>query len=382
MKNKRIWIALSILLALALLIGGCAKTPTTTTPTATTPTATTPKPTTPTATTPKTTAPTPTQTEVIKWRGQTAYAIGTPWDRFPSIGGGAVPYWWLEWIKANYGDRLQIDLAPPSAIVPTLEVSKAVSEGTLDICNHYGSYHAGRIPEGDIECGLVMAWQSGDEVVDAYFNLGLLEAVQEVYRQYNLYYIPTPLGMLYNTATTFDPSTPEAYVGKKVRAVGAYADYIQAIGGSPLQIPGEETYMALKLGTIDGSLEGIVTLEATKLKEVVGYYVVYPNLNAGATSMLINLDSWNALPADIREGIEANIRWAVTYGMTQFEIIDQAILRAAAAVGVEAVRWSEADVLKVVQLALPIWDKVAAKSASCARLVEMIKDEQRVWGRM
>ncbi|MFB3895105.1 MAG: hypothetical protein ACE14V_02265 [bacterium] len=57
--------------------------------------------------------------------------------------------------------------------------------------------------------------------------------------------------------------------GKKIRAAGgALSYYVEAIGGTPVPVPYSEVYMAMKLGTVDGFMQGIVDLEDQKLKEV------------------------------------------------------------------------------------------------------------------
>ena len=275
--------------------------------------------------------------------------------------------------------RLIIEIAPPGAIVPVGEMLTAVERGTLDFAGlMYAGYYTGIIPEADVEIGLPYAWEVPEEMSDALYNWGLEDEFVAIYAEHNIWPHIFPDGALYHFGTNFPIASPDAVKGKKLRALGIYGKYVQALGGSPVSIPKGEVYMAMKLGTIDGYLMGPSGLEEVKLKEVTDYYVVDPNTNTIGANFLFNLDSLNALPADIRELIQSNAKYVTSYFTNQFYTLSRWILYSVERQGyTKAVSWSEADKAKVRELSIALWDDVAAKSPRCARLVEIVRAQAK-----
>jgi len=324
---------------------------------------------------------------VIKWKGQETFPTKLP--PYGPFGPGqagvhAITRELTEWLKRSTGGRLVIDWAEPAAIFPPFEADMAIGKGVVQIAVSYGGYYTGRIPEADIETGLVFAWPTVAAEYDCLYNYGLYAELKKVYAERNINWYPMPTDAIVGIGTLFPAPNPDAIKGKKIRAVGLWGDYVAMLGGSPVPIPWGEIYMGLKLGTIDGWTAGSATLEELKLKEVAKGIVYSPRIANAPVNILINMDAFKALPKDIQELMENDIRY-ITYALSHkwHQQCTWVIADAKEKYGLVPYAWSDEDVKKVTEKAVEtLYPKVAAKSPRCAKLVEIVKKQMKAYGRI
>ena len=90
--------------------------------------------------------------------------------------------------------------------------------------------------------------------------------------------------------------------GMKIRATGLSAKIVKALGGVPVAMPQGGTYEALKKGVVEGTFGPMEVLKGWKQAEVIKYTT--EDYSVGYTTtffVVMNLDKWNALPADIKK---------------------------------------------------------------------------------
>ena len=324
--------------------------------------------------------------DVIRWKGQSIFFTKMP--PFGPFGQGetgahAAMREWTEWIKKETGGRLVIDWVDPGTIFPSFEGDKAVGKGVVQIAVSYAAYFTGRMPEADVENGLVFGWPTVAAEYECLYEYGLYKKIKEVWAERNINWFPYHSDAIVGIGTSFPAHNPEAIKGKKIRAVGLWGDYVAMLGGSPVALPWGEMYMGMKLGTIDGWIAGSAALEETKLKEVTKGYVL-PRINTALCNILINMDAFKALPKDIQEFIERNHRYVQLALSTKWhQQCEWVLADSARKYGMERYVWSEEDTKKVTQMAVDtLYPKVAAKSPRCAEMVEIIKKQMRDYGRI
>ena len=119
-------------------------------------------------------------------------------------------------------------------------------------------------------------------------------------------------------------------------------------------------------------------------REVVSNYLHDPVISPMPGQLIINKDDFEALPEDIqgiilrdfpghslRGGMEYHMQceWAQANAETEF--------------GVKLWAWSAEDTARIRKQAIEtIWPDIAAKSPNCARLVELVKEWERAYGRL
>ncbi len=169
----------------------------------------------------------------------------------------------------------------------------------------------------------------------------------------------------------------------KLRALGGYANYIQTFGANPVNIPTGELYMALKLGTIDGYVMGTTTLDSEKLKEVVKYFVLDPNLNVIGQMLHINRDSFNALPDDIKALIKENLKYlALGFSAQYYTAAKRVPVKAEADGYLKIISWSDADKARAREAGIKTWDDIAKLSPNTAKLVDIVKAQAKDLGKI
>ena len=321
----------------------------------------------------------------IKWRGQSAYPTAPGVAPFPELAGSqnSGPFF-AKWLKERTKGQLLLDVAQQGSIMPVTQSFTAVSRGVIDFVGlYYGAFHSGQMPEANIEVGLPFAWETMSEAWDGLYNRKLADEFKKIYAENNIYWIPYICNILYGFGTTFPVPDVESLKGKKIRAGGVYGDVVKALGASPVLLPMGEVYMALKLGTIDGTIMSLDSVETAKMAEVWKYYVTSPNLNTIVGSLLINMDSFNKLPDNIKALIENEAPLALLGHAVSNEPYEIYLAnKYAKQLPFNLVRWPDSEAVKMRKIGYSVWDQVAAKSPRCAKLVEMVRSQMRDLGKM
>jgi TRAP-type C4-dicarboxylate transport system substrate-binding protein len=324
---------------------------------------------------------------VIHWKGQSCFASTvSPYGPFKQgqTGVGAHAWWWADWVKKSTNGRLVIDLVEPGAVFPIAESDTAVSKNVVQFAVTYPSYYGGRIPESDVETGGVFVWENEAQLFEAHHKYGLFEALQRIYAKHNLKWLPYHTDAIVGIGTTFPAPNPQSFKGKKIRAVGMWADFVRMLGASPVSLPWGEIYMGMKLGTIDGYVAGSGTLEELKLKEVTKGYVSSPMVSTAFANIIINMDAWKALPPDIQTFLERNTPY-YTYAMSSnwHNQCTWVLKNAEQQYGLKIYAWSNEEIDRLTRQTVDeIYPRIAKKSKDCAELIEIVKKQMRDYGRI
>lgn len=279
--------------------------------------------------------------------------------------------------------RIKFEVFEAGALASVGGMLEAVDSGVIDVSQSWGGFYVGDVPEADVETGLPLAWDEAYEVYDAYYNRGLREVIEEAYEsRFNVKHFPAIISMQYALATTKPINSLDDIKGLKLRALGVYGEFAQKLGASATVIPGAELYTALQLGTVDGLIYDAEAMIATGLEEFLKTTVIKPNLNAGAGHWLINRDKWNELPPDLQKVIEdavqyGNMASAMSYRATAEENVG--IMRKK---GVKMLVLSDKERAEANEVAHQLWDEVAARTPLAAKAVEIVKQQQRDYGRL
>ena len=89
-----------------------------------------------------------------------------------------------------------------------------------------------------------------------------------------------------------------------------WGDFLGCVGASPTNIAGTEVYQALRLGTIDGALYGWSSLSDSNNIREVAQYALSPSMCFCQMATVVNQDSLNKLPEDLRSIVDETIRLA------------------------------------------------------------------------
>jgi len=280
----------------------------------------------------------------------------------------------IDKVKEKTKGRLLIKGYSADQLVKTMGVLDAVAGGAIEMGWGTGIYHEGKIPEAGIEFGLPFSWETWAEQKEVYQKYGLLQKVREAYADKGLYFIsPHPAGpYLLMTKKRIDGL--DDLRGMKLRAPGMEAKILAALGASTVGMPGVEQYMALQRGTIDGTIYVTLALKAMKLHEVVDY-VYYPGFIKPTTDLYANLKAWNSLSPDLQKAVQEAIDEILDKMDQGYDSEDAlGLMRSLMDGGLKgAIRFSDADVARLRETAMKVWDELAAKSPRCKEMVDIVK---------
>lgn len=223
---------------------------------------------------------------------QLSYANFPPAPTFPCV---QMERWKKE-VEKHTNGKVKVNTYPGSTLLGAKNRMDGVIAGQADIGN------------------LCMAYQPGRFVVTnaTSLPLGIPNSRVGSLALLNLYkkYKPAPfakvkvLAMFTTAPTNIMSKVPvrslDDIKGLDLRASGGAAQILGAWGANPVGMPMPQTVEALQKGTVKGLFSSLESMKDFKFAEMCKYVtmtetVIYP------FAVVMNMDSWNALPADVQK---------------------------------------------------------------------------------
>lgn len=197
----------------------------------------------------------------------------------------------LDEINKRSEGRLKITMFGPET-VPGAEQIKAVQDGLYDGIYTAGGYH----PEVTMVGSMIMMGKV-DSIQHAK-DSGLVDVTRQAYQKLGLELITlNPCGG-YNIVLKKAPAGD--LKGLKVRATSYYEPFVKRLGGSTVQMPGNEIYSNLEKGVIDGACWPASDIERNKIYEVAKC-LVRPVFGHNISLFMFNGETWSKIPADLQD---------------------------------------------------------------------------------
>ena len=310
--------------------------------------------------------PPPAVVEVIEWTGQTAWPAGNPYHLIFED--------WVEKVHVATGGRLEITLHPVGALVPSGEVFDATAGGVIDVGGNWPPLWFGRDPAFNLFCGGQNIGMDRYEFAAWLLSYGGWEMYQELYARYNLF--PGAPIQAWGPEIFLWSKTPvqtkEDLQGLKLRAAGISIDLFAGLGAVPTFLPGAEVIPALEKGVIDATEFGnFFTDVPLGFHEVARYAIMGPG-RAPSVIMtpMVNLDSWNALPEDLKQ-IVISTSWEIFLRSASYTTIKNIEHKEIAlAAGIEILEIDEAVMEELEQIRGQLLDKSAAECEFFAKVLD------------
>ncbi|CAH1044047.1 TRAP transporter substrate-binding protein DctP [Halomonas sp. TD01] len=267
-------------------------------------------------------------------------------------------------------------------LVSSDQFVEAVARGSIDIGHGVGSYWPGTVGIGTIEGGLPGAWVNVEEARDIFANQGLDELIAEAYAEQGVKLIGRGFGSDYGLVTREPVTSLEDLSSMRIRATSSIATVLEKFDIPTAFIPGEELYVALSTGVIDGAVYGgPVEYEQLRINEVAGYYTDINLLNPGWTeNAFINPNSWERMSEEQQQILVDELAQYLDDVHNWLEegnqrIIDEGEL-------FEFATLPEEDSQRLAEASLPIWEEEAARSERNAKAVEILINNAKAQGRL
>ncbi len=369
--KKILLILLVIVLAVAIVSGGCGKAaPAPTTPAATTPAATTPVAPKPTATTPPATAPKPVETIKIVYENQNPIS---GWD------GTDGTYPWLKEIEKATNGRVQFEVYYGQTLCKGADSWETVKSGVADVGWMFFPYWPGMTPTMDVFALPMLPYKSAEQASAVVWKTyEKYPSIQSELKDCKTLILHTSQPYwLVTTPKSKQVKTLEDLKGLKIRVIGGLpVDWMKSLGAAPMVTPMPDVYLNLQKGVIDGMGSTWENCYSFKQYEVEKYYTFVP-MWTGYFSESMNLNTWNKIPKDVQDQI-----WTVcaekgsrTLGKNWMDDADIACREAIKKANYEMVEYTlpPEELARWIATATPFWEawikKVEAAGKPEARAI-------------
>jgi len=278
--------------------------------------------------------------------------------------------------------RLKISVFAEPELVPAGQLFEATQKGTLDMFQAVAAMWGGIIPVGNVEFGLPFAFhipgnlsiqKSSDIVRKFFYDSGFVKLLRKVYAKQGLYWLDMhSYGALF-TLSTKPVRTCKDLKGLKVRAEGDWQKYYDMLGAQGMFIPGSESYMGLKLGTIDASQWDVSAIVGLHWNQVAPYWLLGLQNDVVPGQIVVNMKAWKALPPDLQAALHTA---AKDYYYKLLEVYTGEMRKVAKLVKKGKVIKSPLNQKcekKAAEVANKLWDEAARRSPASAKAVELIR---------
>lgn len=250
------------------------------------------------------------------------------WDSsYAAVSDVLMPF--IKTLKEETTDDIGISVMGPET-VPPFEQLDPVGRGLFDMLFTNGAYHF-----NEIAVGMTLDAMGGN--TEALREAGIWDAVDADYQEIGLKLIAVLYDLNGYHIMLKEPVGEEGLAGRRIRGTPIYHSVIEALGGSPVVLPGGEIYPALERGVVDGAGWPTVGAVSYKWYEVADY-MMRPTFGQVGHMVLMNLDTWNSLDETSRAEIEAAAR---SFELEANEIFDRLTTAERETLEAEGVRATE-----------------------------------------
>ena len=283
----------------------------------------------------------------------------------------------------NSKGRIKIQVFAAPEIVPVENLFEATQKGTLTMLHAVAAMWGGILAVGEVEFGLPYAYnlpgepdvfEAGKQIRSFFMDTGFADLLREEYAKQGLYWLDVhSYGPIF-TMSTKKVTTCDDLKGMKIRVEGSWSDYYNALGARGTYISGEETYMGLKLGTIDASQWDVSAVTGLNWHEVAPYRILGGQNDVVVGHILMNMDTWKSLPDDLKKALSDA---AEQYFHDLNKIYDGELKKVEALVKAGKVINSPIDDAcdeAHEKAALELWEQIGKRDPSAAKAIGIIKD--------
>ena len=288
-----------------------------------------------------------------------------------------------QWTAYGEGLRGPGDRAHGTAVRRDPPPPPPTKRGVVQMLQGAGVIWQGIMPASNIEFGLPMAYrikgvtdfeEQARIVREFFYKDGFAELLRKEYAKHGLYlldihtYGPVPFVLATKPYKTCDDLK-----GKKIRTDGLNHAFHGGVGMQGASISGLETYMALKLGTVDAAEWDVSAVTGLKWHEVAPYWIRGFENDQCLGHILVNLKTWNGLSPENKKALEAagEAYWHATVkGYKQEMEAVQGLIQEGKLTEI----WLDQPCQDAyAKVAHELWDQAAKEDETSAELVGILK---------
>ncbi len=207
-------------------------------------------------------------------------------------------------ISEDSGGRLQFEYYPGGSWFGATETIDAVKAGSADICWFTTGSYGGVFPVSEF-INLIGNGIDNGQLASAVLNT-MYNEIPEVAAEYEGWHVLALHGTSASPISTVNVKieSPSDFTGLRLRVAGTVPTlYVNALGATATALSTSDVYDNLSKNALDGMLNDWHNIDCFNLYEPINY-CMNVSLNMTASGVLMNEDSYNALPSDLQEIID------------------------------------------------------------------------------
>jgi len=267
---------------------------------------------------------------------------------------------------------IQFKIFEPGNLVPPLELTDAVRNGTIEAGYTWLGYDAGKIPSAPLFAARPFGMEPW-EYTAWWYDGGGKELAEEVYGKREVR--PILCGITGpETAGWFrkEINTMADLKGIKIRFAGLGGEVMQKAGASVTLLPGSEIFQALEKGAIDASEFAMPAVDQTLGFDKVAKFNYFPGWHQTYTAfhLIVNSKTWDGLQPSTRALLETACTAGVLRNLSKGEAIQGAVIRGFPDKGVSAKRVSTEMLRELQRISAEVMAEQAAKDADFKKVYD------------
>ncbi len=224
------------------------------------------------------------------------YANFPPASTFPSMQMDA----WIKVIQERTQNKITVQTFPGSTLLDVKAMLRGVARGQADIGCMSMLYYPGSFPLFEV-FGLPLGFTSASEASFVAWEVFKAHKPKELARYKVLSVFASAPSQVMSTKPV---KTLADLKGITLRASGPISDALEAIKGHAVSIPMSETPEALQKGVVDGVCSSWDTLYDMNYAERCQHGLTL-NMPVYPFAVIMNKNTWDKLPEDVRQAIDA-----------------------------------------------------------------------------
>lgn len=282
---------------------------------------------------------------------------------------------WADRVEAMTDGRVSIEIMPVGSVVSHTETLDAIEAGILNGHISVTEYFSGKDPAFGLIGNTVGAWSNPDQLISYIYYGGGYELMNELYEPYGVKFVGGGATGLEAFVSSVPLDGVDDLEGLKLRAPeGLVQSVFAAAGASPVNLPGSEVFTGLSKGVIDAADYTVFSTNHSAGMHEVAPHPVYPGFHSlPLLEVVMNLDEWNELPADIQAILTTSARDFAYDISTQLAMADvDAVKEARANPDITIHNWSDEERMKFRGIARTQWEEYAEQSPNAQKVYESV----------
>lgn len=278
---------------------------------------------------------------------------------FPEKGQNNDGFWIFRDILAEKAPWIEIDYRGGPEVVAPTDLIEGVSSGAYDGGHLPGDYYAGQMPLMELQ--RFTPYSPMEEREN-----GIHDLLTEAHDEMGVHYVGhTHSGVPQTLFLKGKIDSPDLS-GKSIRGSSAATSMISRLGGTPIDMPGDEVFTALERGVIDGTVWASVGPSTFGFHTEVNYYVE-PRWYESLANTVINTDTWESLDEESQQAITEAMIEAEPKIFEHYQQLTAEETATWEEAGMQRIEFKDADAKKMLEIAYrDSWDDLDWERISSA----------------